>query len=97
MKSIFTTNYRHPRESGGPGATVAALPPWIPAFAGMTTKTCRPDTHWSAAPRRWPNALMVAPTGRAVSRRGRLCYLAIAWQRAGDREDALTLAKTAFA
>ena len=27
-----------PAESGGPGATAAASPPWIPAFAGMTTR-----------------------------------------------------------
>src|SRR5205807_1535022 len=31
--------YRHPRESsesGGPGARPLTLPPWDPAFAGMT-------------------------------------------------------------
>src|SRR5260370_3224414 len=28
--------YRHPRESGGPGAQPLTLPPWVPAFAGMT-------------------------------------------------------------
>src|SRR6266446_5042807 len=39
MKLVFTTGYRRPRESGGPGATAAALPPWIPAFAGMTTRS----------------------------------------------------------
>ena len=27
-----------PAESGGPGATAAASPPWIPAFAGMITR-----------------------------------------------------------
>src|SRR5712691_2112382 len=30
---------RHPRESGGPGATAAAFPLWIPAFAGMTRRS----------------------------------------------------------
>jgi hypothetical protein len=32
-------NSRRPRESGDPGATVAALWPWIPAFAGTIKST----------------------------------------------------------
>jgi hypothetical protein len=29
---------RHPRGSGAPGPSGAVLPPWLPAFAGMTKK-----------------------------------------------------------
>ena len=47
LKSICVIGSRHPREGGGPeaapglnmGATAVVSPPWIPAFAGMTTGT----------------------------------------------------------
>src|SRR5437899_578443 len=54
MKVVKSMGYRHPRESGGPGQPQRPinrlLPtngeriiacPWIPAFAGMTTRTRR--------------------------------------------------------
>jgi len=34
MNSAFATRYRHPRESGGPGATAAALPALDSRFRG---------------------------------------------------------------
>ena len=34
MKSAFRTGYRRPRESGGPGATAAALQPLDSRFRG---------------------------------------------------------------
>ena len=45
MKRAIPISYRHPRESGGPGATARRSPPvqargrlWVTAFAGMTAK-----------------------------------------------------------
>src|SRR4051794_103886 len=32
---------RHARESGHPGAAIRCWPPWVPAFAGMTTVASR--------------------------------------------------------
>src|SRR6516164_2311029 len=39
MKSVFTTIYRRPRESGAQGPPLRSCRPWIPAFAGMTTRS----------------------------------------------------------
>jgi hypothetical protein len=38
MSSVFTTGYRHPRESGGLGATAAALPSLDSRFRGNDDK-----------------------------------------------------------
>jgi hypothetical protein len=38
----FTAGHRHPRESGVQ-ATAAALPPWIPAFAGKVNNLLKYD------------------------------------------------------
>src|SRR6266567_2413138 len=38
MKSVVTTVYRRPRESGGPAQLLRPRRSWLPAFAGMTTR-----------------------------------------------------------
>ena len=47
LRRRVQTQSRHPRESGGPGATAHQLP-WIPAFAGMTIQF-EPIALYSAA------------------------------------------------
>src|SRR5271156_2895445 len=50
---------RHPRESGGLGATTAAQLPWVPAFAGMT----KSSIHLTASP---PHCEMLKEKGQVL-------------------------------